>query len=354
MSSKIKINNKKIILLIVTFLFIGIILGGKIAKRVVKGDDLLAFIGAVIGSGIGVLGAFFIYRFQVEHEEISTQNLNSNFIKELLIYTITETDSLILYMMNSYISLFVQNTNLKEKTVGFLMLKEQLQESSFLNLFQSDYEKKTFPYMIDEVMRNAYIFKSYQNAEINKAVNIISKDIIKSKQKDIRTEILEEYRNKSNFRDLVYDDNWCQYVHNMGNIKFEDIRSIIRWLTTLSKDIENEILRIDSISKKIELLTKVNDDLKSKAENSDNDEVVRIEALTDRFDVERNIFINNKKKRRLEKEISKNICDFIYYRDEVILILQKHFNFKDFDTSTEVLNNRFGQIENQILRNANA
>lgn len=349
MHFKFKNYNKiKILILILFFVAIGINFGEEIAKRVVKGDDLLAFIGAVIGSGIGVLGALFIYRIQSENETERIKTLNSNFIKELLIFTVSETDSLIEYIMNSYISLFIQKTDLNKETFGFLILKEQLQETSFLNLFKSDYEKKTFPYMIDEVMRNEYSFKTYKNPDINKPINIINKDIIKFKQKDIRAEILEEYKNKSDFKDIIYDENWCQYIHNIGHIEFKDIRVIIRWLTILSKNIDNEISRIDKTLEKIDLLEKENKDLKSKSENENKDEDERLNALSERFDVNRAIYTNKKKQQRLEKEISKNICDFIYYRDEIILILQKSFNFDSFNTSTKVLNNKFEEIEKKF------
>lgn len=345
-NNQLKVSNIKHF--IIWLIIISFVLSSIVTYRVLVGDDLLSFIGSMLG----VFGAYIILKLQIYYEKKRTQDLSSNFIKELLIYTVSETEEIILYMINSYINVYVKKSNLREDNVGFRMLKEDIMGVKYIPSINSEYELATFPYLIEGLLRDYYKF--YNDPVINKPFNSCSKQIIESNRKNSKKEIVDEYSFNSNFRDIIYDQNWSQYVHDIDKMKFEDRRYIIRWLTTLAKDVEKDMLRVIEISKMMDKLNKINDSLQEKINNDENDddnkndEIEKLNILSQRFEIESKIRTNFNEKQRLEKSIAKIICDFIYYRDEVISILKNYFEYQHFSTSTELLKNRFKEIENKV------
>lgn len=343
-NNQLKVSNIKYFII---WSVISFIIGSIVTYRVLVGDDLLSFIGTILG----VFGAYIILKLQIYYEKKIKQDLSSNFIKELLIHTVSETEELILYMINSYINVYVKKSNLSEDDVGFRMLKENIMGLKNSISIKSDYELATFPHLIEELQIDYYKF--YNDPIINKPFNSFSKQIIESNRKNAKKEIVDEYIN-SNFIDIIYDQNWSQYIHDIDKMKFKDRRYMIRWLTTLSKDVEKYMLRVIEISKRMDNLNTVYDRLQEKINNEDDnniDEIEKLNILSERFEIEIKIRKNFKEKQRLEKSITKIICDFIYYRDEVISILKNYFEYQNFSRSTELLKNRFKEIENSITIN---
>ena len=86
-------------------LIITIILGILIGIGMSKGDDLLCFVGSIIG----VIGAFILFKYQYYYTKNEESRLSKEIIKNLLSYTVFETESFINYMIEVYINISIKN-----------------------------------------------------------------------------------------------------------------------------------------------------------------------------------------------------------------------------------------------------
>ena len=101
-------NSKKINLFNFFVMLIGIlILGVLTGIGMAKGDDFLCFVGSIIG----VIGAFLLFKYQYYYTKNEESQLSEEVIKNLLSYTVYETESFIDYMIDVYIKFSLEDQN---------------------------------------------------------------------------------------------------------------------------------------------------------------------------------------------------------------------------------------------------
>lgn len=319
--------------------------------RVMNGDDLLGFIGAIVG----VIGAFYLYRYQIKNENKQRDMLNSKFINELLIYTIAETEKIVISIINIYINFYIGDLKkIKKDDMGLKILKANVDNdyNEKVKCFNIKYkfEEKTFPHLIEKFALEDPLNKGQYKNLFDSYIDKQSVELIYCDFNKIREKIIVSFRRLEDIENLVYDSNWTQYIHNTDNIKFENIRLIIKWLNIAPKSIKNSHLMYDNFSIEIRDLQEKKEiiDSMEKFREEKNINVNQEKFIEEKMDTYRLLHLKLIQKEQLKKNIIYHICDFIYYRDEIIKILREKFPNNEFNTSTEILRKLLDDIENNI------
>lgn len=319
--------------------------------RVMSGDDLLGFIGAIVG----VIGAFGLYRYQIKNENKQRDMLNLKFINELLIYTIAETEKIVISIINIYMNFYIGNLKkIKKDDIGLKILKANVDDDynekvKYFNI-KYKFEEKTFPHLIEKFALEDFLnigqYKNLFDSYIDKqSVELLYCDFNK-----IREKIIISFRRLEDIENLVYDSNWTQYIHNTDNKNFENIRLIIKWLNIAPKSIKHSHLMYDNFSIEIRELQEKKEIINSseKFRKERNININQDKYIEEKFETYKLLNLRMIQKEQLKKDIIYHICDFIYYRDEIIKILREKFSNNEFNTSTEILKKLLDDIEDEI------
>ena len=223
---------------------------------------ILSFIGVIISVG----GAIFILKQQIDIDrntekerkeyEISIQ-LES--LELLLESTIRDTDVMVNELTQIYINLYKEN----------ILYGDEVLELKQIEILDKGL---SFGDMINELGESPF-----------------DKDKYKKQYADIYVKIYDAFHQGNDFKSLVYDKNWCNYILNIGinENKYEDKVdriNISKWLCMLdSSVIESNLSKLNSMS----------------------DEILKMKT---RF------------------ELHRYITDFLIYRDEILNILAKRFD----------------------------
>lgn len=316
-----------------------------------KKDDLLGFIGAIVG----VIGAFLLYRHQLNNEKLERNKLNSKILKELLIYTVSETEKIVKSIINIYINFYIDKSrNLDKDDIGLRILQSNIEKDdtkSFSSgIVKYRYAEKTFPHMIEKFAVEDIFHKNEYGVLFNDPMDKQLYEIMYYDFETFREDIIVCFRRLENIDNLIYDNNWTQYIHNTEDISFEDIKSIIKWLNIAPKSVESNYLiqkdlqiKVNELNKKKEILNNIKE-----YKNTYSFEIDESKYIKDLFSTFRLLHHRKHQEEQLKKDIINHICDFIYYRDEIINILIKKFNDETFKTSTQIIKNELNTIKNEL------
>lgn len=284
-----------VVILVITFIF-GKLIGKLIAVRINSGDDVLGFLGAIIGV-LGTYGAFYLGKLQENRKDKIQDKKELELLKNILEYTLNETDLTLSCMVEKYIELYKDNG-----LEGTLLVR--------------CYESQTYiPNMIEELITDGLLEEDKRRTR--KANEIESDDIRESKfynyTKLDKKKYLETYYNicdvfnETNYKELVYDHNWYNYILNLPikkNYKVEYIKVITNWFVFLSSD------SLRSSQEKIDRLL---------------EEKVKAEATQDNMKFCQTGILY-KEALEVKKRQLKDIMDFINYRDGVVEVFEKLYD----------------------------
>lgn len=324
---------KKAMIAFVFGIFIGI--------GISKGNDILGFIGSIIG----VIGAFILFRYQYEYTKSEESELSKDVIKNLLSYTIFETESIINYMIDVYIDSYFQSKGIskKDEDIQYKILKKKIKGENLGNSFTLSngrkcsftwrYNEKTFPHLIEQLGLSDLEFSLHESCLIIEKGKV---DIIytnNTRAIEIRRVIIEKFNKIDNFKNIVYIDNWIEYLYKISNNDLKYNRNILIWFNILKKTIKEIIEERKDIQKEI-------GEIKEQLKNIKDDAMFKTEL---EFLLNQNLSIKKIEEAKLKKDIISHICNFIYYRDEIINILRDYFKEDTLYTSTELLNKKFDE-----------
>lgn len=276
-------------------------------------SDLIAILGillsgltGIIGSVIGIMGAFILFRYQVDCKKKEESIHSSEIIKELLLYTVKETEKIVLSMINGYFLAYVKGLIVKDD-IKYNILKKKIKNYKSCSLCmnaekiirENDYYKEgTFPHLIECLIYKKSTFRLNEMQFIDdKVVGPTYNGYDDIREKSINN-VIKSFKGVEYLDGIVYYDNWRECIYNIENINPEDIRDILIWLNILNK-------KLKIINKKLETTLKEEE----------------------------------------QSDIISNICKFIYYRDCIIKILMKYFNVDGLYTSTELMIIKFDKIK---------
>lgn len=325
-----KINYFKLSAEIIIFVLIGIAIGFGLKK----GDDILGLIGGLIG----VMGAFLLYNFQSNKEKKEESDLNFNIIKNLLIYTVSETDKMLDFMIKIYIKLYIDNPKNADKTsIGFKILKNNVEGKSNnpIMLITYKYNRGTFEGMIESLGLSDVIHKFEDSSADLNSLEKITFQMIQSDYSTTREDLIREFRTIEDKEYMIYDKNWCSYIHNINDLKFGEIDMIIKWLNIINKPIDKSDEKRKEIVLELEKLNQRKIILDAMRSDKYNGSINKEKHTLELHEVSRQIYLRNVELERLKKEVIYHICDFIHYRDKVIAMLKSEFKYDKFKTSTD-------------------
>lgn len=328
-------NSKKINLFnFFVMLIIVFILGTLIGIGFSKGDDLLCFVGSIIG----VIGAFLLFKYQYYYTKNEESQLSEDIIKNLLSYTVYETESFINYMIEIYVRISLKDQN------GYNILEKKIKgksEGGFYTLnngikfdFNFRYDEKTFPQLIEILGFSDSQVSIYESCLVTEKGedNII--DTKNNLPSEIREKIIDKVVDINNFREIIYIDNWIEYLYKINDINLKNDKNILLWFNILKKTIVKTIEERNKINKEI---IELDDKLKQNREN-------KLFKIEQEFLLQESKYFKKLEEQKLRKDIISHISNFVYYRDEMINILRNYFKENNLCTSTEKLNERFDNI----------
>lgn len=304
----------------------------------IEPSHILDSASSILGGMFGVIGAFIVLKFQINYEGRELSRINSNCIKDLLEYLISETDKTIDIVIENYIRFYKNEIN------SIVMIKEQLkpkgkniQINNVKINIHSKFDEGTFPYMI-----SALGLSDEERSVIDNCVgnnNIGDKTFDKYNYSEIRNEVIKIFRERET-ENLIYDNQWYNHLYQIDWIKNEDRSAIIKWINLSKKNIYRESEDLEYTKSTIKDLEKLKLDL-----HDDGD-------LDKQFFVKRNLYFEKRKQAKLTKEIMSYISNFIKYRDEIINISTIYFENERFKTSTELLKEKLNYIESGLQKDS--
>lgn len=319
------LNNKKVLNVIILTI-ISLLVGVGIGVGLKKGDDILGLIGGIIG----VIGAFGLFKYQSNYAKYEESELNSTIIKELLFYTIKETEIMINFIIVMYISIYVPLGIVDEDSDDYEILKTKVKgfddknrAGFFWDVHSDRYVEETVPYILETLYLTDSELEYYDRSLISSSQR---EKYFKRKSNPgkVREQIIEEFIKLKSNKNIVYLDNWSECIIKIQGLDTESRRDILIWLNQFSKN-------INKINKERKELDK-----RIKAINNPK--------FNDNVELKKQCFIMNKKNEKLKKDIIYTICDFIDCRDKVINLLKNYFKYEDIKTSTELLNEKFDNL----------
>lgn len=282
----------------------GIKFGEFIVERVNIGDDLLSFIGAIVGV-IGTYGAFIIGKLSENTKEKLKIKREMDLLRNILKYTLKETDLILRSIVEEYIELY-KRANLEE----ILMIR--------------CYEDTTdLPFMIEELITDGLLKEDKRRIKklerITKEKNSLDYLLRKEDYQNTYYKIHDKF-NEINLNKLGYDSNWYNYVLdlpiNKKHEKFQYIKAIIDWFVFLQSN------NLKQNQEKIERLLEENIKLDVSEQMNAN--------LTP--NMLRNVALE------VKNNNLKYIMEFIKYRDEVVEVFEKLYKHEDkYDVFEEEL-----------------
>ena len=324
------------------------------SKQNLDSSDILGAVSNILGGIIGVIGAFLLFKYQVKYTKEEESKFNYKIIQELLSYTVSETQNIIDYMIDIYIGSYVPSKKLKLETADYEILKKKVKGCDSNNAiitgygekvnFSNPYEEGTFSYLVQCLGFEDFIFTLHDKSLITKRYDKFILDMMKDRPKNIRQEIVEKFRKLEDNNNIVYYDNWKECLNKIIGMELKYNRSILIWLNSINKTIEKLVEEEKLVVKYIEELEK---DKEQKYGNKEKEIKNNNYDYDERFSLERDLYMAKLKQSNLNKDIISRICNFIYYRDEVIKILRNVFKVEDIRTSTEILNHKFDEIKIQ-------
>ena len=335
---------------------IGICIGVYYTIALFKGGyihstDILGATSSILGGIIGVIGTFLLFIYQFEYTKKEDSKANSDIIKELLLYTIDETEGIINNMIDIYVECYVPGKKIGSETSHYKVLKKKVKAENQKNsintaygstmYFSNPHKYGTFPYLVQCLGFGDEGFKAYDKMLVDSPDDKSNIDLINIASK-IRELTVKEFRKLEENNDLIYYDNWKECLYKIIDTKLEDKRSILKWMNSINKTIgklvEEEKLLAEDIGKlKKEFEEKYGYTQYVNATKDDID-------YEGQFSLRRDIYLTELKYNSLRKNIINIICNFIKYRDEVIEVLKVFFGEKDKKDSTEILNEKFDSI----------
>lgn len=322
---------------LVITVIVGILIGIGIGFGIYKGDDILGFIGATIG----VMGAFSLYKIQSYKEKNDENELNFNIMKSLLIYTISETDSMLDCMIKIYTKLYINNPDKIEKeTVGYKLLRSQIEgKGNWIITINYKYDRGTFERMIESLGADDVAHKFFDSSMISKPLDKITFQLMRYDYSKTREDLIKEFRTIEDKKYMIYDKNWCNYIHNINSLEFKDIDVIIKWLNIINKPID----KIDERRKEVQLELEKLEERKVilDAINSAKNKQISEQNMLELHNVSRLIYLRKVELERLKKETIKHICEFVHYRDKIIVMLESKFKYSEFKTSANKVKEKY-------------
>lgn len=272
------------------------------------------FVGAIIG----IMGAYLVLKEQLntEVDKIKEkESIDLKMMKNLLEYTVSETDYIISSMCDTYSDLY-------SEYFGREVLELKFNKSCGY-----------IPPMIEDLVckdpwdDDAYLLQEIYGEEEGKK---IADNTVLNEVEYINTysNIYKSFNDIKDYKSLVYDKNWNSYliaIKSNGKFSYEDIQAMIKWICLLSGNVvENnkDKIKVLEQNKKIELA--LEDALERILENSIIDEKIM----------------------EVEKELVTHIMDFIYYRDYVIDLIEDEKKFGE-----DVLSGEFESSEMHMTKN---
>lgn len=328
----------KIIMLIILSFLTGIGLGVGLKKN----DDILGLIGGIIG----VMGAFGLYKYQSYKDKKNENDTNFKMVKNILIYTISETDRMIYFMREIYIKLYVSNPKKVDKnSVGYKMLKFNIEgktESPLITI-KYEYDRGTFEGMIESLVLDDMLHSTADSSmNLNKMEKLEFK-LIQHYYNKTREHLIKEFRTVEDKKYMIYDKKWCNYIHNIDGLEFEELEEIINWLNIINKPLNTVddkrremLLELEQLNKKFESLKKINID--------NLNDIEKDEHMLKYEEIYKDISIKQANIKRLKLEVVYHMCEFIRYRDKAINILRNKFKYDQFKTSTEMIKEEFYKL----------
>lgn len=238
MSIKCFVKNKiwfNVIKIILVSFLIGVLIGW----RMVKGDDILSFIGAVLGV-IATYGAFYLGANKEKEKEKKYKKL---MLFNLLDYTVFNTKT-IYRDLNNYYKRSIQDANNQGiDLINIMYVLSGLSE-----------DEGVIGQELSEDISIIYMFS--QNEQIT--------ELIRGLNRYFSEHILRQI----DLSDLIYDNNWCSYIDCISDIKDDgvnrDMQRIINWIGTLKRqytdcteyEVVNFIMQRECIKKIIDELGK--------------------------------------------------------------------------------------------------
>lgn len=242
-------NNKVKMLIIITITFIiGIIIG----IRIDKGDDVLSFIGAILGV-LGTYGAFYLgenkERKKEKKEKENIIEFELELLQNLLEFTIQETSILSECMVDKYIEFY------NDQMIIDVLYKRCYDENV------------VFEYMLEELLskniveqdkkRILGLIKQFDKKDIDSSTLVLTvaylDKLSENNYKGLYCDINKLFCENYNFNRLVYTDDWSKYILHLKdkkNYKISYIKDILNWFTYLKNDniytIVNQIKELES------------------------------------------------------------------------------------------------------------
>lgn len=330
-------NSRQINLFRLIFIWIVVfILGVLIGIGMAKDDDFLCFVGSIIG----VIGAFILFKYQYYYTKNEESQLSKEVIKNLLSYTVFETESFINYMIDTYINISLKNQDdkiLEEKIKGKNQGGSYILSNGKPYKFYFRYTERTFPQLIEILGLSDSEILLYESCLITEKGedNII--DTKNNCYSKIRENIINKVGEINNFESVIYIDNWIEYLYKINDIDLKNNKNILLWFDILKKTI-TEIIKKRNETKKTIM------NLESELKRNREDDLFKDEK---EFLLHENLYTEKIEEIKLKKDILSHICNFVYYRDEMIKILRNYFKEDNLCTSTEKLNEKFDDIKSR-------
>ena len=117
--------------------------------------------------------------------------------------------------------------------------------------FYFRYAEKTFPQLIEILGFSDSQVSLYESCLITKKGedNIIyTKNNLPSK---IREKIIHKVSEIDNFEEIIYIDNWIEYLYKINDINLKNDKNILLWFNILKKTIVEIIEKRNEVSKEI-------------------------------------------------------------------------------------------------------
>lgn len=315
-------NWSVVILIVLVIILLCSIFGLEFDRGIVDRDILIAVVPTVlggyfgfVGSVIGIMGAYLVLKEQLNNEVDKIkdkENIDLKMMKNLLEYTVSETDYIIGAMFDKYSDFY-------SESFGREVLELKFKKSC-----------KHIPPMIEHLVckepwdDDAYLLHEIYGEEEGKklASNIVLKDDDYIK---VYRNIYKSFNDIKDYKSLVYDKNWNSYliaIKNNKEFSYEDIQAMVKWICLLSGNV------VESNKDRIKAL----------------EQTKQVEVLNPVFNEE-----VEKKIVEVEKELVTHIMDFIYYRDYVIDLIESKSKFGEDVLSGEFESSYIHMTESIIL-----
>lgn len=293
---------------------------------IVDRDILIAVVPTIlggyfgfVGAVIGIMGAYLVLKEQLNNEVNKIkdkENIDLKMMKNLLEYTVSETDYIIGAICDRYSDLY-------SKYFGEEVLKLKFEKA-----------RQNIAPMIEHLIcekpwnDDAYLLHELYKDKDKEYKEIISKMVVNENDYiNAYRNIYKSFNDIKDYKSLVYDKNWNSYlvaIKSNEKFSYEDIQAMIKWIGLINSNV------VESNKDKVKLL-----------------EQSKVVELT-RAD----FFVNvemDKKIIEVEKELRTHIMDFISYRDKVITLIEDTEKFGEDVLSWEFESSKIQMTESIIL-----